>query len=100
MAWVKVAAEGEIAPGESKAVLAGGKDLALFNVSGELHCIENECPHHSAPLAGGDLEDDVVICPWHAWEISVRTGKVLHSASACVPTYLCKIEAGEVLVEV
>jgi hypothetical protein len=36
--FVKVARVGEIAPGEARAVEAGGKRIALFNVDGTFYC--------------------------------------------------------------
>jgi len=44
---------GEIAPGTGKTVTAGGKELAVFNVEGTFHVIDNECPHRGGPLGEG-----------------------------------------------
>jgi NAD(P)H-dependent nitrite reductase small subunit len=100
MAWVSVGPADMLRPGQGTAVMADGLDLALFNVEGEYFCIDNMCPHREGPLADGDLEDDVVICPWHAWQVSVRTGEVVYNPSMCVATHACRIENGEVQVEI
>jgi nitrite reductase/ring-hydroxylating ferredoxin subunit len=100
MAFVKVADAAALPPGGSMVVLAEGRELALFNVDGAFYCIDNECPHREGPLGEGELEDDVVMCPWHAWQINVRTGEVLYSPDTCVATHACKVEDGAVYVEV
>ena len=99
MGFVKVAEVDQVAAGSSRAVWVAGRELALFNVDGEFYCIENSCPHNDGPLSEGYLQEDVVMCPWHAWQFNVRTGCMLYNESICVATYLCKVVDGEVLVE-
>jgi nitrite reductase (NADH) small subunit len=100
MAFVKVAAVEQVPPGSARVVEAGGQEMALFNVGGEFYCIENFCPHNGGPLGDGELEGDVVMCPWHAWQFNVRTGRMIYNESLCVATYSCQVVDGEVLVEV
>lgn len=100
MGFVKVADADALRPGQSMSVIAAGRDLALFNVEGEYFCIDNICPHRDGPLAEGDLEDDIVICPWHAWQINVKTGEVMYSPGTCVATHATRVENGDVLVEI
>ena len=67
VARVRVAAVGEVPAGEGRVVEADGRALALFNVEGAYHCLDNVCPHRGGPLGEGDLEGRLVSCPWHAW---------------------------------
>src|SRR5262245_65664365 len=73
--FVKACAASEIAPGTGKTVTVDGKDVALFNVDGTFHAIDNECPHRGGPLGEGDLEGCIVTCPWHAWQYDITTGE-------------------------
>lgn len=100
MTFVKVAKTETLSPGQGMVVEADGRELALFNVEGEFFCIDNECPHRDGPLGEGEVEDDTVICPWHAWQINIKTGEVQYNAGMCVATHACKIEDGDVLVEI
>jgi NAD(P)H-dependent nitrite reductase small subunit len=100
MAEFNVCQAADIPKGRGLEVLAAGRQLAVFHVDGEYFCIDNLCPHHAGPLAEGDLEGDVVLCPWHAWEINVRTGAVFDSPNFCVARYPCRVEDGAVLVEI
>ena len=42
---------------------------------GSLHAISDICNHRGGPLSEGRLHGEFVMCPWHAWEYSVITGK-------------------------
>ena len=97
--FVPCCAVGEIAPGTGKTVTAGGKELAVFNVEGTFHVIDNECPHRGGPLGEGELEGCLLTCPWHAWQFDVRTGESVTDDSKVV-VYPCKVEGDQVLVEV
>ena len=35
----------------------------------ELYAMEATCPHLGAELAEADVEDSVIICPWHQYEV-------------------------------
>ncbi len=100
MPFVKVANVADVPPGAAHTVILQGRELALFHVEGEFYCIDNYCPHNGGPLADGYVNGDVVMCPWHAWEFNVRTGQLVHSPRVCVTTYPCRVEAGEVLVDI
>lgn len=49
--------------------------VAVFFYDGAFRAIGNSCNHRGGPLAEGRLHDEFVMCPWHAWEYSVITGK-------------------------
>lgn len=99
MPRVRVAAAGELATGEARVVEVEGRELALFNVDGIYHCIENACPHRGGPLGEGDLDGRVVSCPWHAWRWDVTTGANTNNPAVRVAAYPVSIEDGAVFVE-
>jgi|ERR1043165_3862443 nitrite reductase/ring-hydroxylating ferredoxin subunit len=98
---IKVAQMNEVSPGTSKVVQAAGRSIALFNVAGTFHAIDNTCPHEAGPLGEGTLTGEVVTCPWHGAEFNVKTGEVLgppaYEGVQCFPV---KIQGNEVMVEV
>ncbi len=69
-----VAKVGAIPEGQGRAFSVAGKIVAVFLRNGEYHAIDDFCPHMGASLAAGYLEDDAVICPWHAWRFCVKDG--------------------------
>lgn len=72
--------------------LKDGAEVALFNVGGKFHAIENFCPHKAYPLADSRLRDTIVECDLHGWQFDVRSG-------ACLTKKNCSIESYEVVVE-
>ena len=52
----------EIAEGKGKAFDVGEKRIAIFQVDGQLHAIDDACPHAGASLSEGYLEDGNVGC--------------------------------------
>jgi len=73
--WIHAAKAGELKPGEAKVIHAGDREIALFNVDGQFHAIDNLCPHRGGPLGEGILEGRIVICPLHGWRFDVTTGQ-------------------------
>src|SRR5207244_12158947 len=61
--FMKVAAVGDVPPGTGKCIEAGGKQIALFNVGGTFHAIDNTCLHRGGPLGECELEGYIVTCP-------------------------------------
>ena len=100
MQFRDVCALEQVRPGASMAVRAGGKDIALFNVDGTVHAIENACLHAGAALAGGSLCGRIVQCRAHGWRYDVTTGALVVAPSLSVATFAVKIDEGRVLVGV
>ncbi|MFQ5896474.1 MAG: Rieske (2Fe-2S) protein, partial [Nitrospinota bacterium] len=93
---VEAASASEIAPGTGCAVEVKGKEVALFNVGGTFYAIDNTCTHQGGPL--GELEGNIVTCPWHEWQYDVTTGEL---AEGCEGVKKCpvKVEGDDVLVD-
>ena len=67
----------QIAPGKAGLVLVNGIKVAVFNVNGSYYATQDSCTHAGAPLNEGDLEDQNIICPWHASCFNVASGEVI-----------------------
>ena len=98
--FVKAADAGEVAPGTGKCVTVNGKEIALFNVGGVFHAIDNTCLHRGGPLGEGELDGTTVTCPWHGWQYNVTTGRNIMDESEGVDRYEVKVEGGAVLLAV
>ena len=99
-AFVKVADLVELPGDTGKVVTIGSQEVALFKVGEEVFAIDNECPHREGPLGDGYLEDDIVTCPFHAWQVNVRTGEVVYYPGLCTRIYPCKVDGSAVYIEV
>ena len=104
MRLVDVCREDELPPGEVAVVedAAVGR-IAVFNVDGELHGLQDRCSHQRAWLSEGYLDEDDcrVECPLHASSFDLRTGRP-SGPPAIVPVrvYPVRTEGGVVRVEV
>ena len=95
---VKVANTDELEPGQGKVVEVEGKEIALFNVDGTFYALDNTCVHRGGPLGEGDLDGEVVTCPWHNWEYNVTTGACVTNPSACVARFPVAVEGSDVKI--
>jgi len=99
--YVKAAKSSEIGPGTAKLVEAGSKKIALFNVEGSLHAIDDTCAHRGGPLSEGMLVGNEVTCPRHGAVFDVTTGDVVGPpAPRSVISYRVRTENDDVEVEI
>jgi nitrite reductase (NADH) small subunit len=99
-AWVRVAGVADLPEDTGKVVEVEGQEIALFRVGEAVYAIENMCPHREGPLGEGELDGEIVTCPFHAWEINVRSGEVVFNPSISARTFPCKIDGDDVLVAI
>lgn len=96
--YVRVAGTADIPPGTGMTAEVGGQAIAVFNVDGTFYAIDNTCVHRGGPLGEGELEGDLVTCPWHAWQYNVKTGVSTTNPSASVKSYQVKVEGPDIKV--
>ncbi|MGX5655989.1 Rieske (2Fe-2S) protein [Geodermatophilus nigrescens] len=71
----------DVPAGEGRAFVAGGVQVAVFRLrDGSLHATQAACPHAGGPLADGQTDPDVLVCPLHLygfrWTDGTSTGGV------------------------
>lgn len=96
--FTKVARVAEIEAGEGTTVSLNDKEVALFNVGGNIFALDNTCPHQGGPLGDGFLDDKIVTCPLHGWQFDVTTGCNSLNPAVQVNCYQVKVENGDVLI--
>jgi nitrite reductase [NAD(P)H] small subunit len=98
--WVRVTPCDSIPVREGRPVAIGGREIAIFNLGDRFLATDNRCPHNGGPLCDGIVSGDAVVCPLHAWKISLQTGAVERpgAGAACVATYPTRVEDGVVLL--
>lgn len=99
--WVRIALSHDIPVREGRAVKVGNREIAIFNLGDRFLALDNRCPHRNGPLADGIVSGTAVVCPLHAWKMSLETGEGLNSASAssCVETFRTRVEHGVIFLE-
>jgi nitrite reductase (NADH) small subunit len=99
--WVRITACDNIPPREGRRTRVGSLEIAIFNLGDRFLAIDNRCPHQGGPLADGIVSGEAVVCPLHAWKISLATGCVERpvETTTCLRAYATRVEAGVVLIE-
>ena len=97
--WIDVLALESVPEGDVTSVNVGGREIALYEVEGEVFATDNFCTHGAARMSDGFLEGREIECPLHQGRFDVCTGKAM-----CAPltqdirVYPVRIENKRVLV--
>jgi nitrite reductase (NADH) small subunit len=100
MAFVRAAKMDEVPPGTIREFQLDGKTVAIANVNGKFSVINNVCLHRGGPLGEGELNGQVVTCPWHGWQYDVTTGKLAANPAVGVETYLVELRGDDIFVDI
>lgn len=119
MSQVDVGAVDEFPEKTMRIVEADGFELGVCRWGDEIFAVRNQCPHQGAPLCAGFLQsaltarcvqdgveleaeagEPVILCSWHRWEFSMRTGQSVWDPNYRVKRYPVTVADGRVLVEV
>jgi naphthalene 1,2-dioxygenase ferredoxin component len=98
--WIDACARDGVPEGDVIAVRVAGKEIALYEVEGEVYATDNLCTHGAARMSDGFLEGREIECPLHQGRFDVCTGK-----AQCAPltedirTYPVKIENLRVMLK-
>src|SRR5690554_6154090 len=96
-----VANVSDIKPLRSRVVHIEGIEIALLRLTnGEIHAIENSCPHKQGKLSEGIICEDHVYCPLHDWKINVKDGVVQDPDEGCVRSFSVDVDeqSGDIYV--
>lgn len=98
--YVRVGRRDDFPEGQMRRVEADGLPVLLVRRMGLLHAIGAVCSHAGGPLQDGELDGDVVTCPWHGSRFSCDDGRVLDGpATFDQPALLVRERGGIVEVK-
>ena len=97
--FVAVGREGDIAPGSARQVTVDGRWVALFNVDGVYHAVDNLCLHRGGPLCEGSVKGNVVTCPWHGWQFDVTSGALMQDPTVGVSRHETRVVEDEIQIK-
>lgn len=91
----------DLPPGRSRvAYFDEERQIALFNVDGNLYAVSNICPHQHEPvIAEGMVDDCIVTCPLHGNMYRLDTGAGLEGG-ASLKRYAVRVVDERIYVEV
>ena len=99
--WMDVLALDAVPEADVTSVVVDEREIALYEVEGEVFATDNLCTHGAARLSDGFLEGREIECPFHQGRFDVCTGKAM-----CAPltqdlrVYPVRIENNRVLVNI
>jgi nitrite reductase/ring-hydroxylating ferredoxin subunit len=90
----------EISEGELREFVLKEVEILVVKYAGQIYCLQARCTHAGAPLVEGELNDDVLQCPWHGSRFNIKNGLVIRGPAAKqLRMYNCSIEEDRLLVE-
>ncbi|TFV50348.1 Rieske (2Fe-2S) protein [Blastococcus sp. TF02A-35] len=90
----------DVPPGEGRTFVAGGEQVAVFRLrEGSLHATQAACPHAGGPLADGQTDVDVLVCPLHQYAYRWSDGAST-SGAAPVRVFPVREVDGDLVVDV
>ena len=96
---IKLADEKDIPEGGRLVVsLPKGQDVVLFKINGTVYALDNACPHMGGPLGEGEVENDVVTCPWHGWQFNIKTGECINVPGDDAACIKITVQDGEIFL--
>jgi nitrite reductase (NADH) small subunit len=87
--------------GEGRAFVAGGVQVAVFRLrDGSLHATQAACPHSGGPLADGQTDVNVLVCPLHLYAYRWTDGASTSGAAPVRQFPVHTDDAGRLVVTV
>ncbi|MGY1858014.1 Rieske (2Fe-2S) protein [Modestobacter sp. SYSU DS0290] len=91
----------DVPPGEGRAFVAGDVQVAVFRLrDGSLHATQAACPHAGGPLADGQTDARVLVCPLHLYAYRWSDGAPTSGGNAPVRVYPVQEQDGALVVTV
>jgi len=95
--WQAVATLDDFAASDAIAVVAGGREIAIYLVDGAVYATANRCTHGDALLCDGFLQGHEIECPHHQGRFDVRTGEATAApAEVALATWPARVVGGRV----
>ncbi len=106
----------EFPAGSRKIIRSGRLEVGVFNLDGRYYALPNVCVHQFGPLCEGRIsgtltagketdwhlswiqEGEILICPWHALEFDITTGRCLAYPRVKLRQFPVRIEGEQLIV--
>jgi nitrite reductase/ring-hydroxylating ferredoxin subunit len=77
-----------------------GNTLCLLLEGGEVHAVDNRCPHMGFPLHRGSVSDGILTCHWHHARFDLCSGGTFDQWADELRRFPVEVEDGEIYVDV
>lgn len=96
--FVRVAALDELKRKTCMVVKGKDRPIAVFYHDGQVHAVDNRCPHMGFPLHQGTVTDGILTCHWHHARFDLTSGCTFDLFADDVPSHVVEIRDDEVWV--
>lgn len=97
--FTRVMLEGQLTDNMLVKAMAGDTPILLFKNGNTICAISETCSHAGGPLSEGELDGNLVQCPWHASRFDICTGQVKGGpATVSQVRYETRIQNGQIEV--
>ena len=83
--YVEAGKVSEISNGQMKHVEINGKEIAIVNLDAKFFAIADRCAHMNARLSRGNVNQNIVTCPFHAAKFDITSGKKIEEPVLEIP---------------
>ncbi len=91
----------EVGEGSVHAVRVNeGLTLALCQLEGRYHAVEDKCPHRGGKLSEGELTGGLLVCPLHHFKFSLKDGRCLMPRHLVLRRFPVLVEGDALKIEV
>ena len=89
---------GQVPHGEGRTFVVAGEQVAVFRLrDGSLRAVSALCPHKGGPIADGQIDGRMVLCPLHMNAFDLTTGCSSTGADP-LSTYDVAVEGDQIVV--
>ena len=82
-----------------RVVTGGGHAIAVIYHDGQVHAVDNRCPHMGFPLDRGSVSGGILTCHWHHARFDLASGGTFNPFADDVRRFPVTIADGEVWVD-
>jgi len=97
--WHKLVREDALTVGQLRMARIGIRQVVIARTENGIRIYRNQCPHAGAPLSGGRLDGEHIICPRHQWAFCVDDGQCPEHPLYALRPYNVQIKEGWVYAQ-
>ena len=94
--WFHACTLSDIPENQGLAIQIGDREIVVFQVDGEVHALDNLCPHLYYRLSHGPLCGNRVLCAGHCLSFNLENGMCDDTSRFQVQRHQAKTEGSEV----
>lgn len=89
----------ELRKGKPLGTTVDGRDVAVFEVAGNVIATNGKCPHAGGPLCKGRISRNTLTCAWHGWSYDLLTGECDEDPALNLERYPVQIEGDNIFIK-